>query len=288
MKRLSRRRFLVGAGTASLTLGASAGWADAGSPRFLAAGKDPSGYKLMGLGPDGTLRFEISLPSRGHAAAAHPERAEAVAFARRPGTYAVVIDCVTGHVRHRLEAEPGRHFFGHGVYSRDGAILFTTENAYTTGDGRLGLWDASADYRRIGEISSGGIGPHDVVRLPGSEILAIANGGIRTHPASGRDKLNLGSMRPNLTYMDAATGAVIDQVEPDDALRLNSIRHLAVSRDGRIAAATQWQGDPQDGVPLIAFHRLAEPYQANALVLSSYVSATSRTNSSFSSFLRRS
>ena len=74
-------------------------WADAGSPAYLAAAKLPEGtFALHGLTPGGTTVFSIPLPARGHAATAHPKRPEAVAFARRPGVYAIILECANGVV----------------------------------------------------------------------------------------------------------------------------------------------------------------------------------------------
>ncbi|MGB3556232.1 MAG: DUF1513 domain-containing protein, partial [Jannaschia sp.] len=187
---------------------------------------------------------------RGHAAAAHPTAPLAVAFARRPGAFALVIDCAEGRETHRLQAPEGRHFYGHGVFLDGGRLLVTTENDIASGAGRLGIWDLEDGFIRLDEVPSGGIGPHEVVRLPG-DILAVANGGIRTHPATGRDKLNLETMRPNLAYLQ--DGALIDMVEP--AQHHLSIRHLAARTDGTVAMAIQWQGDPDADVPLLAIHR---------------------------------
>ena len=81
----TRRQFL--AGVLASGLAPAPTWADAGRPRFLTAAKTPSGaYVLVGLRADLTEAFRLPLPTRGHAAAAHPKRPEAVAFARRPGT----------------------------------------------------------------------------------------------------------------------------------------------------------------------------------------------------------
>ena len=89
----TRRSFL--AGLLAAASAPSLSWADAGSPAYLAAAKEPSGtYALFGLAASGQDVFRIALPDRGHAAAAHPPAPEAVAFARRPGTFALVIDCV--------------------------------------------------------------------------------------------------------------------------------------------------------------------------------------------------
>ncbi|WP_299962987.1 DUF1513 domain-containing protein [uncultured Roseobacter sp.] len=238
----SRRGFL--SGVLALASCVPPAWADAGGPRYLSSARLPNGaHALIGLRADGGLAFSQPLPARGHAAAAHPNRAEAVAFARRPGTYGLVIDCMTGRVSHRLETPPARHFYGHGAFSADGATLFTTENDIATGAGRIGVWDADAGYRRIGELPSGGVGPHEIIRIAQTGELAVANGGIRTHPDTGREKLNLDEMRPNLTLM-APEGRIADVAELPATLHQNSLRHIADLPGGRVACAFQWQGDP--------------------------------------------
>ncbi|WP_099826803.1 DUF1513 domain-containing protein [Oceaniglobus indicus] len=246
---LSRRRFLVAGGAAAAV--PTPTWADLGKPAFLAAAREADGdFALFGLDDTGALTFRVPLPQRGHAAAAHPHRAEAVAFARRPGTFALVIDCASGQVLHRLSAPEGRHFYGHGVFIDDGRILATTENDFATGDGRIGFWDVRAGYARLDEIPSGGIGPHEIIRLS-DDTLVVANGGIRTHPDSGREKLNIDTIRPNLTYIRA--GQVIETVELSDPKL--SIRHIAAHPDGTIAMGLQSQRDPDAPVALLAVHR---------------------------------
>ncbi|MEM1237158.1 MAG: DUF1513 domain-containing protein [Pseudomonadota bacterium] len=247
----SRRSFLAG-GAAVLAVPS---WADIGSPRLLSAAKRPDGaFALYGMDPAGRILFEQPLPSRGHAAAAHPSRAVAVAFARRPGTFALVLDCATGALLKTLESPEGRHFYGHGVFSADGTTLFTTEQDYDTATGLVGIWDA--DFRRVGEIRSGGIGPHEIRRLPGTDTLVVANGGIETHPDSGRVKLNIPTMEPNLSYL-SPDGALLDQYRPPREARLNSIRHIDVARDSTVAFGNQWQGTANIQ-PLIGLHRMGE------------------------------
>ncbi|WP_407495338.1 DUF1513 domain-containing protein [Pseudooceanicola sp. MF1-13] len=246
----SRRHFLASLLAASAMPRLS--WADAGNPSYLAAAREPDGgYALFGLDGQGRDLFRIALPGRGHAAAAHPDAPEAVAFARRPGTFALVIDCTTGLVAHRLDAPQGSHFYGHGAFIAGGDILCTTENHIDSGEGRIGFWSRRAGYKRVGEIASGGIGPHEILALP-EDGLAVANGGIRTHPDQGRDKLNLDKMRPNLAY--ATVDGVEEVVELSDDLHQASIRHLASDGD-LVAFAMQWQGDLSDPVPLMGLHR---------------------------------
>lgn len=232
----------------------SLSWADAGDPSYLAAAKLLDGsFALHGLTAAGATVFTIPLPARGHAATAHPSRPEAVAFARRPGIYAVILNCVTGAVIARLAPPDGSQFNGHGSFSQDGTTLYTSEVIGTTSEGRIGLWDATDSYRRIGSWASGGIGPHDLKRLPGSDTLVVANGGIQTDPQD-RTKLNIDTMRPNLAYLDT-TGTIKDLIELPPEYRQNSIRHLAIADDGTVAFALQWEGDPAEHVPLLGLHK---------------------------------
>ena len=252
----TRRGFLVSL-AAALTVPRLT-WADAGSPAFLAAAKRGQDFVLCGLGADGRMIFSIPLPARGHAAAAHPIRPESVAFARRPGTFALVIDCAQGAVAHRLTPPEGRQFNGHGAFSADGALLYTSEVVAETSEGRLGVWDAARAYARIDEWPSGGIGPHELRRMQDG-ALVIANGGIQTDP-SDRRKLNIETMQPNLTYL-STDGTVLDRVQLHPDLHQLSIRHLALGPDGAVACALQWEGDPALSAPLLALHRRGNAVQ---------------------------
>tara|TARA_R110000868_G_scaffold237132_2_gene491238 strand:- start:49459 stop:50502 length:1044 start_codon:yes stop_codon:yes gene_type:complete len=233
----------------------SLSWADAGNPSFLAAAKEADGgYALFGLDGEGADLFRVGLPARGHAGVAHPHAPEAVAFARRPGTFALVIDCVSGKVIKELHSPKGRHFYGHGTFVADGDILCTAENDFDTVNGVIGLWSRSEGYRRVGEIPSHGLGPHEILTLT-DDLLVIANGGIETHPDHGRDKLNIPTMQPSLTYV-TPDGVLRDKVELPPELHKNSIRHIAARDDGLVGFAMQWQGEPSDAVPLLGLHRL--------------------------------
>ena len=247
----NRRQFL--AGLLATGLAPSPTWADAGSPSYLSAAALPEGgYVLCGIGAQGDVLFQIPLPDRGHAAAAHPSRPEAVAFARRPGTFAVVIDCINGKPKAVMTAPEGRHFYGHGAFSKDGNWLYTTENDYEAGAGCIGVWDVRAGYIRIDEFASGGIGPHEIKRMPGQDVLVVANGGIDTHPDSGRTKLNIATMAPNLAYV--SEGGLLEIAQLPHDMHKNSIRHIDIAPDGRVGFGMQWQGDGEPAA-LVGLHQ---------------------------------
>lgn len=262
----SRRSFLQRTAAAASAVvaggggGGGLGWAAAGAPTHLSAARRSDGaFALYGLDHGGSTLFEIPLPGRGHAAATHPSAPLAVAFARRPGDFALVVDCAEGTEVARLTAPSGRRFYGHGAFDPTGARLFTTENAYEQGAGRVGVWDVAAGFRRVDEWPSLGVGPHELVIDPDRGRILVANGGIRTHPASGRAKLNLPEMRPALAALDLSTGAPLGATAAPPAYRMNSLRHLAVRSDGLAAAAAQWEGDPALAPPLLALHAPGAP-----------------------------
>ncbi|WP_353535469.1 DUF1513 domain-containing protein, partial [Cognatishimia sp. WU-CL00825] len=248
----SRRSFLAGLGAVATFPLTS--WADVGNPAYLSAARRSDGrYTLVGLSAQAAPLFEVALPARGHAAAAHPTRPHAVAFARRPGTFALVLDCSSSEVSQRIFAPPGRHFYGHGVFSADGRLLFTTENDFERAEGKIGVWDVQAGYRRIAEFFSGGVGAHDLKLMPDDQTLVVANGGIETHPDSGRAKLNIATMHPNLSYL-SQDGTLREQARLPANMQKASIRHLSVRADGLVAVGCQWQGAKSD-VPLMFTHR---------------------------------
>lgn len=250
---MRRRSFLRRAGAGLAGIAAAPAWADLvpRGPLYLSAANTAGNETwIVGVTLDGTVAFAHPLPGRGHAAAVHPERAEAVAFARRPGNFAHVMDCGSGAELARLSTPEGLHFYGHGAFSADGRFLFTTENAFDPGEGRVGVWDAANGYERVGDFASGGVGPHEIIRL-GDGTFAVANGGIRTHPDFPRAKLNLPVMTTNLARV-TETGTLVETWSFESEMRQNSIRHLDVDGRGRIVAALQWQGDPRRRVPLVA------------------------------------
>jgi hypothetical protein len=57
-----------------------------------------------------------------------------VAFARRPGRFAVAVPVGAGQPLW-FATGPDRHFFGHGVFSADGRLLYSIENDYNAAKG---------------------------------------------------------------------------------------------------------------------------------------------------------
>ena len=226
------------------------------APLYLSARADAAGeYRASGFTADGARVFDVPLPGRGHSFAVRPDGNATVHFARRPGRFALVLDLLRSTVAHRVETPAGRHFYGHGVFSPDGRLLYATENDFDRERGVVGVYDAHAGYRRVGELPSHGIGPHEIGLLSDGETLVVANGGIATHPDLPRVKLNLPTMAPSLCFVDRRSGALRRELVLDPALHRLGIRHLAVGPDNTVAVAMQYEGPAHDRVPLVALQR---------------------------------
>jgi hypothetical protein len=177
-----------------------------------------------------------------------------VAFARQPDTFAVAFEVNGARLPQLFITPADRHFFGHGAFSADGRLLFATENDFEGERGVIGVYDVSAGFRRVGELPSGGVGPHEVLLMPQGNILAIANGGILTHPDYPRANLNLATMAPNLSYVSTETGEVVEIVALPQGLHRLSIRHLAVAFDDSLWFGCQWEGEMAERPLLVGRH----------------------------------
>ena len=207
---------------------------------------------VVGFDRAGKESFRIPLTARAHQVAVAPNRASAFVAPRRPGTRATIIDLATGAARAFCDAAEARHFYGHAIYSADGQYLFATENDYRRGRGMVSVRDAKT-LRLVAEYESGGVGPHQLAWMPGHATIAVANGGILTHPSQPRKKLNLPTMRPNLALIDAASGRLVHRATGRH--HQASIRHIAVADSGCVFVGMQYEGPPADDVPLLAAHK---------------------------------
>lgn len=226
---------------------------------FASAYQAPDGmHGVAVLAADRRIVFTCPLPGRGHDVVPHHRSGKCVVFARRPGTFAVAFDRNQLSAPKTFSTPAGRHFYGHGTFSVDGRILYATENDFDSARGVIGVYDASADFARLGELDSHGVGPHEIMLMPDGRTLAIANGGIETHPDFGRTKLNLGMMEPSIAFIDADNGTLIEKhVLPAELSRL-SVRHFDVEANGRLWFGGQYQGTASRSVPLAGHVAIGE------------------------------
>ncbi len=226
---------------------------------FAAARKSQSGrYSAAIFTAGGQDVRAIGLPGRGHDLAVCSRSQTCVVFARRPGNFAIAFRKDRSWAPVTFTTPETRHFYGHGVFSNDGRLLFATENDFEAGRGCIGIYDPAAGFRRIGEFDGHGIGPHDIALMERGTILVVANGGIETHPeiGGGRTKLNIATMSPSLVYLDAKTGDLIERHELPGHMRRLSLRHLDVGANRTVVIGGQLQSGAAADTPLILRHQI--------------------------------
>ncbi|MBC7621444.1 MAG: DUF1513 domain-containing protein [Candidatus Saccharibacteria bacterium] len=240
----SRRAWLQQAALLAATgLGAAPAWAVSRShtatPQVLTAWNGGE-QSWAGLWTPGTQPRGVALPARAHQLLVLPHSAQrkglqALVLARRPGEYLLRMDPIRGKALQWHTMEDDRYLGGHAVLSANGQTFFTTETDAANGQGLIAERDLHS-LEKLREVASGGIGPHALILEPGGTLL-VANGGILNLPETGRRKLNVGTMAPNLTRLDTQNGAVLAQFRLPDPLL--SLRHLAIAPNGTIAVGLQ-------------------------------------------------
>lgn len=291
---IDRRHFLIGTAitiASAMATRAFAGVLDddlgsgAAAGDLIAACRRPDGnYSVLVLTLDGAILRELPLEGRGHDIALDRASGQAVVFARRPGSFALAFDIQDRREPVLFTTPANRHFYGHGVFSRDGRLLYATEHDSETRDGLIGVYNATDGYRRIGEMPTCGIGPHEVILMADGKTLAVANGGIETHIETGREKLNLDSMQPSLAFIDSTTGRLVSQHKQSASLHKLSIRHLVQDARGAVWFGCQWEGSDAETPELVGCAgldqplRIIEPSRPMGATLAGYIGAVAMSS----------
>ena len=279
---IDRRSFLKAAGIAfTATLSPGSLMALKRADAVYASGyRAPDGsFGIATVSERGEIIDRSPLPARSHGMAFSAATGRLVAFARRPGTFAMIFDSTRQAEPLMITSPEGRHFYGHGHFSPDGRLLYASENDFDGNRGMIGIYDGRQNFQRVGEFEAHGIGTHDMTVSEDGKLLVIANGGIETHPDFGRTKLNLDRMQPSLVLLDARTGALIQRHSLPPALSQLSTRHLDIGDNGRVWFACQWEGARNELPPLAGWFAKGEELtfaglpEETVLLLGNYVGA---------------
>lgn len=202
---------------------------------------------------------------RGHGICLNPSNShQALMMARRPGMYGLIADVNTGQKIAEFSTQAPYEFQGHACYSADGKTIFTSEmiNDITDsahhGQGRIGIRDAQT-YKRIGELNSYGIEPHEIRLMPDGRTLVIANGGLCPDDKIHKN-LPAESMQSSLVFINSVTGELKERCVLDEEKA--SVRHISFTEDGSVVVALQVQRQVLNDSavrPLAAIKRLGEP-----------------------------
>jgi hypothetical protein len=168
----------------------------------------------------------------GHGIVADPVNPELVSIFEKRGRGACEIDLKQGRVTRPITTAPNRQFYGHGAYSQNGDILYSTETVMEEGcTGLIAVRDAKT-HKYLGEFPSYGASPHDCRLIDNGNTMVITNGGG-----------NLSGAAPGVAFVDIHSEKLIEKLEFDTP-DINA-GHLDITSDGGLAVVSaQREGFP--------------------------------------------
>lgn len=174
----------------------------------------------------------IPLDFLAHGFTVHPQKPHLAAVFEKRGPGAALVDLsackLLGYIRTRHQ----REFYGHGLWSSDGRIVYAVETALDTHAGLMVVRDANG-FAELDTFPTYGENPHDCLFVDGGKTLVVTNGGG-----------DLGSSHvPSVTYVDVASRRLLEKVVFSDP-KINA-GHAVIARDGSLAVCSA----PRDGLP---------------------------------------
>jgi uncharacterized protein len=167
------------------------------------------------------LLHSHAVPSRAHGLLATPQGYWA--FAHRPGRWFMHVLSNGQAQLHDTSAEPCT-LNGHGALSAGGQWLYTSETDATTGQGKVGVRQASTGTL-LQHWATHGLDPHQLLCLPDGSLL-VANGGIERDSAGRKLPASTHGLDSSLVQLDGSSGRLLGQWRLADPHI--SLRHLAL------------------------------------------------------------
>jgi len=160
-----------------------------------------------------------------HGIAIDPHNSNRVVTFQKIGVGCCEIDLAARRVTRTIVPTEGRWFYGHGAFSADGKLLYSTETVNSEERGVIGVRDA-ATFEYLGEFPTFGENPHDCHLIEDGKVLLVTNGG----GALGS------SLRPCVTWVEVDSRKLLDKRELESE-RFNT-GHLCLASDGGLAVVS--------------------------------------------------
>ena len=205
-----------------------------GAPRFALSLTDLDAVDALNGSDDPIAQAKlITLPFLAHGIVVDPNDPARAAVFEKKGPGACLVDLRERVVLGPIETSPSRRFYGHGAFSADGSLLYSTESLIEEDfAGVLVVRDART-LAELGTVPTYGAAPHDCQLVDGGRTMVVANGGGQIS----------GGAVPCVSYIDVASERLLDRVELESP-RFNA-GHLALTPTGDLAVVSA----PRDGLP---------------------------------------
>jgi hypothetical protein len=138
----------------------------------------------------------IEVPYGAHSIQQHPFRTHLlVAIPKEESSANIISNFNAASEVDLMPAADGNIFSGHGVFSPDGTLFFTSETDKATESGDIVVRDG-ATFKIKDRFKSGGSYPHEMHFVSKGNVLAVANGGFKFKHS-------------NLSFLDPTSGNVL-------------------------------------------------------------------------------
>jgi hypothetical protein len=188
-------------------------------------------FELRQLDLDSGRRRSIALGFFPHGIAFDPHQPNRAFLFEKKGPGACEVDLHEGRMVRPLTTAADRSFYGHGTFSADGTLLFSTETETSTHDGVLLMRDAQT-LEVVEELPTFGKNPHDCCLIDGGRTLVVTNGGGAFPDGDA----------PSVTFIEVQSRKLLDRLIFSNP-RINA-GHVVVGRDRSVAVASA----PRDGL----------------------------------------
>jgi uncharacterized protein len=175
-----------------------------GGGRYQEAVQAPAKFVVcqVTLLSDGRLDIQnIATTFFPHGFAVDPtNKARLIAF-EKIGFGACEVNLKALSVERKVNVVNDRLFYGHGVFSKDGGLLFSTETVLSSGQGVIAVRDGKT-LAYLGDFPTYGSHPHDCNMSANGKVLIVTNGGDE----------RTGTRKPNLSYIDIGSQRLLEQL----------------------------------------------------------------------------
>lgn len=195
-----------------------------GSGQFRTATGDTPHFVLSIVDLENEITETADIHFLAHGIHVDPSQSNRLAIFEKRGINACEFDLDKRKMSRVISCKPGRHFYGHGAYSADGGLLYSTETQLDTLQGMIAVRDGK-DMSYVGEFPTFGIEPHECHLIDSGRTMVVTNGGGKS-----------GEEQPSVTYIDIKTQALIERVTLSHE-QLNT-GHVAISKNGDLVVVS--------------------------------------------------
>lgn len=226
--KLTRREFIIASMSAMLAACTQSKSTNSniilGGGKYIKEGESQASFVLSVVNLENKVRDLTPMSFLAHGIHRNPTNQNQLAIFEKKGPNACEYDLSSKKIVRVIPKIDNRYFYGHGAYSLDGKILFSTETELSGLNGMIGIRD-SIDLTYLGEFPSYGKEPHECKLIDNGKTLVVTNGGGDKNGDS-----------PSVTYIDVNSQKLIEKVELTRA-ELNT-GHLAIGEKGDLVVVS--------------------------------------------------